>query len=362
MKVIDLQLFAGEKTETATPRKREEARKKGQVAKSGEIGTAALILAGFYTLSLLGATSINRLGSLMRHLLSSAFEFDGTPEAAYALLLVVLREAALLLLPIFGVLLLISLMSQGFQVGLMLTWETLTPKFSRVNPLEGFKRIFSKRALVEFAKSLFKISIIGYLAYRQVANSLPWLPGLMHMELIDGLELIANNIIALAGWIGIALLIIAVSDYLYQRWEFEQSIKMTKQEVKDEYKQTEGDPQIRSKIRQKQRQMAQQRMMEAVPQADVVITNPTHYAIAIKYEMGEMSAPLVVAKGVGEVALRIKNLAKENRIPTVENPTLARTLYSTTEIGQEIPPDLYPAVAEVLAFVYRLRKGNRKTS
>ncbi len=353
---FNLQLFSGEKTEPATPRKREEARKKGQVAKSGDIASAALVLTGFYTVSFLGVASFYRMGNLVQHFLSMAHEWDGGPDSAYAMFLHLLTEGIMVLLPFFGVVFLVALVSQAAQVGIMFTWETLMPKFSRINPLEGFKRIFSKRALIEFAKSLAKVSIIGYLAYRQVSNAISFLPGLIRMDPLQGLSLVGRIILNLATWIGILLFIIAILDYLYQRWEFEQSIKMSKQDIKDEYKQSEGDPLIRSKIRQKQRELASQRMMESVPGADVVITNPTHYAVAITYTFGEMNAPVVVAKGVGSIALRIRELAKEHGVTIVENPMVAQTLYKTTEIGQEIPDSLYPAVAEILAFVYRLKR------
>ncbi len=356
MTAINLQLFAGEKTESATPRKREESRKKGQVAKSGEVGTAALVLAGFLALRVFGPGMFWGTGQLLTHFLGTMAEFDGSLDMVYAMFLVIVRDVALLLLPLLGAVFLVALISQAIQVGLRVTLESVQPKFSRVNPLEGFKRIFSKRALVEFGKSLIKIFIVGYLAFLQVRSSLNWLPGLIQMDIQHGMILIGQSIVTLATIIGGALFVVAVLDYLYQRWEFEQSIKMSKQEVKDEYKQSEGDPQIRSKIRQRQRQMASQRMMADVPSADVVITNPTHYAVAIRYEMGAMSAPVVVAKGVGSIALKIREAAEEHRITLVENPPLARGLFKGTEVGQEIPADLYPAVAEVLAFVYRLRK------
>ncbi len=356
MYVMDLQLFAGEKTEPATPRKREESRKKGQVAKSGEVGTAALILAGFLALRLLGPNIFYRIGQLMTHFLGTMADFDGSPDMVYAMFLLALSEAGLILLPFLAAVLLVALGSQAIQVGLRVTLESVQPKFSRVNPLEGFNRIFSKRALVEFAKSLIKIAIVGYLAFRQIRDSLHWLPGLIQMDTTQGLTLVGQGITQLASLIGGALFVVAVLDYLYQRWEFEQSIKMSKQEIKDEHKQAEGDPQIRSKMRQRQRQLASQQMMSAIPTADVVITNPTHYAVAIRYTMGEMRAPLVVAKGAGSIALRIRQLAAEHKVALVENPPLARGLFRNAEVGHEIPPELYAAVAEVLAFVYRLRK------
>ncbi len=353
---MDLQRFAGEKTEPATPRKREEARKKGQVAKSSEVGTAAMVLAGFASLRIFGPMMFARASNLVQHFLTAPQQWDGSAEGVHALYIMVLGEGMLVLLPIFGTLLTVALLSQGIQVGLRATWESLQPKFSRVNPLEGVKRVFSKRALVEFAKSLGKIAIIGYLAYREVLSSLQYLPQLGHMDTLQALTLVGESIFSLVILIGLALLIIAGLDYFYQRYEFETSIKMSKQDIKDELKQSEGDPMLRSKIRQKQREMSSHRMMENVPTADVVITNPTHFSIALRYDPGSMSAPEVVAKGAGFVALKIKELGRENGIAVVENAPLARALYKAAEIGQEVPEELYPAVAEVLAFVYRLRR------
>lgn len=353
---MDLQRFAGEKTEPATPRKREEARKKGQVAKSSEVGTAAMVLAGFAGLRVFGPTMFSRANDLVQHFLTTPQQWDGSTEGAHALYIMVFSEGTLILLPIMGVLLATALLSQGIQVGLRTTWESLQPKFSRVNPLEGVKRVFSKRALVEFAKSLGKIAIIGYLAYREVVASLHYLPQLGHMDTLQALTLVGGSIFSLVTFIGLALLIIAGLDYFYQRYEFETSIKMSKQDIKDEMKQSEGDPMLRSKIRQKQREMSSHRMMEDVPTADVVITNPTHFAVALRYEPASMSAPEVVAKGAGFVALKIKELGREHGVAVVENPHLARALYKAADIGHEVPEELYPAVAEVLAFVYRIRR------
>lgn len=353
---LNLQLFAGEKTEPATPRKREEVREKGQVAKSGEVGTAVLVIAGFWAIKSFGTYIFTRTGLLLTSILTDLTVWDGSVDSLMNLFLLILQETLLILLPIFAVLITAAIISQALQVGLLLNWSLLQPKVSRLNPLEGFKRIFSKRAFVEFAKSVFKILIIGGMVYREVKKSLIWLPKLPQLNTVNAFILISQTIFSLAFKIGMILLVLAAFDYFYQRWEFEESIKMSKQEIKDEYKQVEGDPQIRARIRQRQRELASRRMMEAIPSADVIITNPTHYAIALLYEAEEMTAPQVVAKGAGSTALRIRDVAKEHNIPTVENPPLAQTLYKTVEIGQQIPADLYPAVAEVLAFVYRLRR------
>lgn len=353
---FNLQLFAGEKTEPATPRRREEARKKGQVAKSPEVSTALMILTGFLLLRALGSFVVDQLIETVQYFLGNLAEWQGDLPGLSSLFLVALMKLGLALAPVFLAFLVVSALSQAVQVGFMATPEVLQPKFSRINPMEGFKRIFSKRAVIEFLKSVAKVGLVGYLVYKQILEDLTWLPHLGLVELEQSADLVVDSIYRMGLRVGLVLLIVAAADYWWQRREFESSIKMSKEEIKEEYKQLEGDPMIRSKIRQRQRQMAAQRMMQAIPTADVIVTNPTHYAVAIKYTPGEMNAPKVVAKGQGLIAQRIKEEAKKHRITTVENPPLARALYSSTEVGQEIPSELYPAVAEVLAFVYRLRK------
>lgn len=352
---INLQLFAGEKTEPATPRRREEARKKGQVAKSGEVGVAVMVLVGFLLIDALRPFLLQRTQSFMGHFLSSAHEWDGTISGLQNIFIKALLEGGITVLPILAALFIFAFASQALQVGFVVTGESIIPKFSRINPIEGFKRIFSKRAIIEFLKSVFKILIVGYLVYKQLKAASVWVVGLGLTELQQAFHLVGNTVVSMATRVGIFLLILAAADYLYQRWEFEQSIMMSKEEIKEELRQTEGDPLVRSKIRQRQRQMAASRMMAAVPTADVVVTNPTHYAVALRYDPANMQAPQVVAKGMGHVAAKIKEIAAEHGITILAKPELARALYKTTEVGQEIPPDLYPAVAELLAFVYRLR-------
>jgi len=353
---FDLQLFAGEKTEPATPRRREEARKKGQVAKSAEVPTALMILTGFFLLRALGPYAARHLLETVRFFLANLAEWQGDLPGSGSMLLAALIKLGLIAAPILGAFLVVSLVSQVVQVGFMASTEVLQPKFSRINPVEGFRRIFSKRALVELLKSAAKIALVGYLVYTQVRDNLEWLRHAGLVDLEQSIALITDGIYRLGLQVGLFLLILAAADYWWQRREFERSIRMSKDEIKEELKQTEGDPLIRSRIRQRQRQMAAQRMMQAVPTADVIVTNPTHYAVAIKYTPGEMDAPKVVAKGQGLIAQRIKEEGQKHRITTIQNPELARALYDTTEVGQEIPAHLYPAVAEVLAFVYRLRR------
>ncbi len=353
---INLQLFAGEKTEKATPRKREEVREKGQVAKSGEIGTTSIILFGFWAIKAALNFCFDRITVLARHLLTNVSSWNGNPDMLYSLFTLVIREMLFILLPVFLTLLVVGFSAQAIQVGFMFNPSLIMPKFSRINPLEGFKRIFSKRAVVELLKSIFKISIVGWIVYSQVRQRIPWLTNLAIIDLSHTFSLISTTVFSIVQMIGLTLFVVALGDYVFQRWEFEKSIRMTKHEVKEDYKQTEGDPQIKSRIRQKQRELSSRRMMQAVPTADVIITNPTHFAVALLYKGSSMAAPEVVAKGVGIVAENIKKVGEEHQVPTVENPPLARALYKSVEIGHQIPAELYPAVAEVLAFVYRLRK------
>ena len=353
---LNLQFFAGEKTEPATPRRREEARKKGQVAKSVEVSTALLVLTGVLLIRAVGPYAAGHLRETLQHYLGNLTMWEGDLAGLGNIFLVALLKLGMVMAPIFLAFLVVSVVSQAVQVGFVVTSEVLQPKFSRINPLEGFRRIFSKRAVVEFLKSLAKVSLVGYLVYQQLRGDLQWLPQMGLFNLEHSVTLISDGVYGMGLRVGLFLLVLAAADYWWQRREFENSIKMSKEEIKEEYKQLEGDPMIRSRIRQRQRQMAQQRMMQAIPTADVIITNPTHYAVAVKYTPGEMNAPKVVAKGRGPIAQRIKEKGQKHRITTVENVELARALYDSTEVGQEIPADLYPAVAEVLAFVYRLRK------
>jgi len=257
--------------------------------------------------------------------------------------------------PVFAIAFLASLATSYAQVGFLFTTKTLAFKFNRINPINGFKRLFSLRSVMELFKSILKIAIVGYIAYSYFSGEAVNMLKTMDMDVISIAVYICSTAINIAIRMCIALLILGVLDYGYQWWEYEKSLKMTKQEVKQEYKESEGNPEIKGKIKQKQRQIALRRMLQDVPKADVVITNPTHFAVAIKYDPKVADAPLVIAKGQDYMALRIKEIAKENKVEIVENKQLARTLYSTVEIGEKIPPELFQAVAEVLAFVYSLK-------
>ncbi|WP_371369002.1 Flagellar biosynthetic protein FlhB [Sporomusa rhizae] len=355
LNTFDLQLFNGEKTEEATPKRKEEAKKKGQVAKSTEISSVFVIMASFYSLKLLGVSIYDELSRYMIGIFSSIYTTDFTINSVQLLFLNVIIVLLKTILPILLVIMIISMAVNYMQVGFMFSTEILMPDFNKINPLSGFQRLFSKRSLVELFKALFKVSIIGYFIYRFAVIKTDDIPRFIKMELIDSLKLAGSLVIDLAFQIIAVMMVLAAFDYFYQWWQHNQSLKMSKQEVKEEFKQTEGNPQIKSKIKEKQRAIAMRRMMQEIPKADVVVTNPTHLAIALKYEKN-MAAPVVLAKGQDLVAERIKQVARENRVAVVENKPLARALYPIVEIGDVVPPELYQAVAEVLAYVYRLKK------
>ena len=350
---FDLQRFdSAEKTEEPTQRKKEESRKKGQVAKSAELSSVFVILTAFVALKAAGSYMYGKIAGYMRYIFSELnVQGDFTIASVHLLIL----NAGFVFMEIVLPILLAVLVVSFLQVGFNFAPELIMPQFSRINPLSGFGRIFSKRSVVELLKSLLKIIVVGYFIYRYLREEAMRIPSLMMAELSESFAVLAAIIYDLAFQIALVILVLAILDYGYQWWEHMQNLKMSKQEVKEEMKQTEGNPQIKGKIREKQRAMAMRRMMSEVPKADVVVTNPTHFAVAIKYETG-MEAPTVVAKGSDFIAQRIREIAKENDVIIVENKPLAQALFKTAEIGDLVPPELYKAVAEVLAYVYRLKR------
>jgi len=351
---LDLQLFAdGDKTEEPTSKRRSDAKKKGQVGRSTELSTAFVLLIGFFTIKILAQSIYNELYAYMTYIFG---HLDQTLDVENIVNLFL--EASIVFgktaLPIMLAIMLIGLGINFFQVGLNFNTEKLEPKLSNLNPINGVGRMFSKRSLVELVKSLLKIIVIGAFLYMVLKDQILAMPQFIYYDLDTSLGQMINIVLKMAFQICGVIMVIGVLDYGYQKWQTTQDLKMTKQEVKDEFKQTEGDPQIKGKIRQKQRQMAMARMMKEVPKADVIVTNPTHFAVALEYHKG-MTAPKVLAKGQDLVAQKIKAIGRENHVPLVENVPLARALYRTTEIGDFIPQELYQSVAEVLAYVYRLK-------
>lgn len=361
---FDLQRFAegGDKTEEPTDKKRRDARNKGQVARSQELNAAFVLLAGFFAIRLLWEDIYTDIADYSAYIFANLATTTVSAESAMQIFLGIVELLAKTAFPIMLGITIIGLGINFYQVGLVISTEKLEPKLDNLNPINGFGRIFSKRSLVEMIKSLFKILIIGFFLYWYLKDEIPFTPYFIFYDLPYSLAEIADKIFTMAFQVIGVIIVLGIADYAYQIWQTTQDLKMTKQEVKDEYKQTEGDPQIKGKIRQKQRQMAMSRMMQEVPKADVIVTNPTHFAVALLYEQG-MSAPKVIAKGQDLVAQRIKDIARENNVAIVENKPLARALFDTVEIGGFVPEALYKAVAEVLAYVYKLKHkkiGNRK--
>lgn len=363
---LNLQFFAkegpgGEKTEDATPKKLSDARKEGQVAKSREIANGLGLLALFLILKILigyiGTSFLEVFGEIYNKIPSTVTMYQGNvPEYDYVQILRYgLMRMLSIVAPIFAVGFLVAFLSDLIQVKWVVTGKPLKPKFSKLNPVSGFKKILSVNSLVELVKSILKIGLISIVIYNYIKGKKEYLFLLYDIPLMQAIQLIGETVIDLGIRIALVYMVIALADFVYQKLKFKRDMKMTKQEVKDEYKQQEGDPQVKGKIRQKMREVSQRRMMQALPQADVVITNPTHYAVAIQYDADKYDAPIVLAKGSDYLAQRIKEAARENQIEIVENKPLARMLYANVEVGQLVPPELYQAVAEVLAFVYQLK-------
>jgi flagellar biosynthetic protein FlhB len=345
-----------EKTEAPTQRRLQEAREKGDVAKSTEVPSAAVLLAGLLTLYIMSNYMLERFYAIFRHYLGNLHAIEIIP----ANMLLITRDGmeltAMAVVPLMAVIIVVAIGANFAQVGILFATEKITPNFGKVNPIKGFSNLFSKQTLAQSVKSIAKLLIIGYVAYFEILSSLPGILPLMDQQPIQILSFMAR----IAFWIflksALIICILAAADYAFQRWQFLKKMKMTKQEVKEEAKQTEGDPLVRGRIRSIQREMARRRMMAEVPKADVVITNPTHIAIAMRYDNMTMEAPTVIAKGAGIIAHRIKTIADEHGIPMVEDKPLARLLFKSVEINATIPENLYQAVAQVLAYVYSLKQ------
>jgi len=346
-----------EKTEVPTEKKRRESREEGQVAFSKELSSAAL-LAGI-VLTLVATSPI--ILDAMRQLMSQIFrDLAQRKELSIDIIFTLSGEILSIILPAFApfaaVIIFVGIFASVLQVGVLITFKAIAPKFNKISPLTGLKRLFSSQSLADFLKSMAKLIIVGFVGYLTYIDKITELNGLS-VSTPESILIYNFTVVAeVAGKIVLALVAIAIFDYFYQRWHHEQQLMMTKQEVKDETKQTEGDPQLKARIRQIQREMSNARMMQEVPKADAVIVNPTHFSVAILYDRDVMTAPEVIAKGADHLALRMRTVARENNVPILERPELARDLYANVEIGDDIPERFYKAIAEILAFVYRLRK------
>jgi flagellar biosynthetic protein FlhB len=346
-----------EKTEVPTEKKRRESREEGQVAFSKELSSAAL-LAGI-VLTLVATSPI--ILDAMRQLMSQIFrDLAQSEELSIDSIFTLSGEILSIILPAFApfaaVIIFVGILASVLQVGVLITFKAIAPKFNKISPLTGLKRLFSSQSLADFLKSMAKLIIVGFVGYLTYIDKITELNGLS-VSTPESILIYNFTVVAeVAGKIVLALVAIAIFDYFYQRWHHEQQLMMTKQEVKDETKQTEGDPLLKARIRQIQREMSNARMMQEVPKADAVIVNPTHFSVAILYDRDVMTAPEVIAKGADHLALRMRTVARENNVPILERPELARDLYANVEIGDDIPERFYKAIAEILAFVYRLRK------
>ena len=348
-----------EKTEKATPRRRAEARKKGDILRSTEVNSAIVLITGMMALRIFGNDVFSKLIYKMKWVFIRVSAMELTPENTPDLVLAGITFFGSMIAPIVLVIMIAGLGANLVQGGLVFAGESVKPKFNRISPAKGLKRIFSMRSLVELAKGLMKVLIVGTIGYLTLKSELNVYPFLMDKDVSQIVAFVGTMSFKLAIRVSLVLLILAVFDYFYQKIEFEKKLRMTKQEVKEEFKRTEGDPLIKSRIRSIQMKQARQRMLNEVPEADVVVTNPVHLAVALKYDVKKMAAPILVARGARLLAEKIKEIAIEHGVPVVENKMLARMLYRTTEVGSAIPLELYKAVAEILAYVYRL-KGGRK--
>lgn len=346
----------GERTEKATPKRRQKAREEGQLARSKDLTSAVTLFAGMLFLNaMMGMVFVS-----LKDMLKSSLTFEQGFSINQENIIPILTNYFMLNLKFAGPFLLMTAIIGSVisfvQVGAYFNFKMLQPKLNHVSPLRGLKNIFSMRTLVELFKTLVITVVVALIAYMDVRGDWQLLLNMSNLRLEEAAFLLGGMVFRLGLTISIFLLCIGVADYFYQRYSFEKSIRMSKEEIKQEYKDVEGDPQIVGRRREKMRQIAMNRMIQAVPKADVIITNPTHIAVAVQYDIENMEAPIILAMGEDKVAERIREVAKEHQIEIVENKPLARALYETAEVGQPIPVDLYQAVAEVLAFVYRLQK------
>ena len=344
-----------QKTEEPTPHKLSEAREKGNVITSQEVSSFAILLGGALTAAFLGPFMAERLANATGGLLASAHAITFDAVNVGDVLLDVLFEVAIAMAPIALLLMVLGAGAKLVVTGFLLSGESLKPSLSKISPLKGLKRMFSLKSLVEFAKGLVKLAIVGTIVYLLAVPEVDKVEVLMQMNVAATAEETRLVLVRMfSGVVGV-MAVIAGLDYLYQRHEYMKQMMMSKQEIKDEHKQSEGDPMVKGRLRQIRAERARSRMMAAVPTADVVVTNPTHFAVALKYEIESMGAPRVVAKGADDVALRIREVANENDVTIVENPPLARALFSTADIDEEVPPEHYKAVAEVISYVFQLK-------
>ncbi len=344
----------GEKTEAPSSKRRDDFRKKGQIAQSKEVQTASLLTFTLLFWVFYLPTFWKGLTEIIYSLFQSSGEFVVTPSSIMNLASFLLVKLGLLIAPLFLLVLIIGFFSSFFQFGWVLTTKPLIPDFSKLNPISGMSRFVSKKSFIEVIKSLSKVFLIGWIAYSTVLDNFAEALILVDTNVGTTISYLGRISTLILAKVCAVLILMAFFDFLYIKWEMEQKMKMTKQELKEEFKQSEGDPHIKAQIRSIQQEMARKRMMADVPKADVIVTNPTHISIAIRYDSKEMTAPVIIAKGADHVAMKIREIAREHDIPIIENPPVARLLHKL-DLGANIPEDLFKVVAEILAHVYSLK-------
>jgi len=346
----------GEKTEKATPKRRRDERKKGHVPLSRDAVSVLTMIGSFVMLSAMAGAMAEQMGDYFRYCMELA-RTDAAgliPEPLGHLAMQAVMAALKTVGPIAGVTILCAVAATFAQTKLLVSTENLKPKFSRLNPLQGIKNLISLKSLIEVFKNILKIILLMILIYLSLKELIDHISGFLYTDIPASARVLFDEGMAMFTRITVAFVGVAAFDFFYQRWDYERQLKMSKQEIKEEYKQMEGDPQIKGKIKERQRKMAQNRMMQQVPEADVVVRNPTHFAVALRYKPERDNAPVVMAKGQDSLALRIVKVAEEHNIAVLENVPLARALYAGTEVNREIPPEFYAEVAEVLVYIFRL--------
>jgi flagellar biosynthetic protein FlhB len=346
-----------EQTEKATPKRREEARKRGQVPKSPELAGAGIFLAAVFVLHGFIVPGLTSVTAMMRTVFGSVSALEPpTIHSVWTIFAGSFMAIGAVLVVLFACTIGIALLANVLQFGFLFTLKPITPDLSKVNPLSGFKRLFSKQVVVNLAKQIMKLGAVLLILWTTI-NAHVAIFAQVGQSTPTAMIFATSDVVYEIAWkFGALLLVVAFADYAFQRYQTEESLKMSKQEVRDEYRQAEGNPEAKGAFKRKQREFARRRMMSAVPRATVVVTNPTHFAVALEWSDDGMAAPIVVAKGADLIAKRIREIAREHAVPIMENPPLARTLYDTVEIDQAIPPNLYAAVAQVIAFVFKLKR------
>ncbi len=353
-------MASANKTEKPTPRRIEDARKKGQVAKSNDLNGAVVLATATVLMALVGPYTYETIAGMTRHMFSEMLLKAVTPEGFIILITSAVESIMLLIFPFFVGVAVMAVLANILQIKPMVSPQAIQPKLDKLNPVQGFKRIFSLRSVVEVIKAILKMTIVGACGTGVILVNQEHLMSLSHMLPVEAVGIVWGIIGNIAIYSVVIFLVLGMADYFYQKYEFEKQLRMTKQEVKDERKNLEGDPQIKRRIREIGIQMSRKRQLAAVRTADVIITNPTHISVAIKYDPDVGPAPIVVAKGQELFALKIREIAKEHNVPIVENKPVARALFAMVEVDHMIPPELFVSVAQVLAYIFSRQKGRRK--